>query len=293
LEVYGGSIYGNLTKTNAIGIRSLFQNYHAVGRQNAGTNDEGPLISFCEQGALIQENSTGHFDYCSIEDNVVGLRITNSSRVNCSGTNFKRNTQAVRADFDSNVFYDNNTIFNTGSVGANTENLVIQTFSSDISRSSYGNSGLGTDYITSPNTITGTTTSTPVLTKTLEQGMYAPVITSIRKPQQIKFIAYGTITGTTDAKQFKIRLGSTILASITNVSSDTGGWVCEGYITFTSPTIQSAMMSYYSHSGTQKVNIDTGTEDMNSSDKTLTFEVQLVNAADSITVTHAQFEVWG
>jgi len=54
------------------------------------------------------------------------------------------------------------------------------------------------------------------------------------------------------------------------------------------------MISYYSHSGTQKINVDdTGSENMNSSDKTLSFEVQLVNAADSVTVTMAQFEVWG
>ena len=292
-EIYGGSIYGNLTKTNTYGIRSIFNNYHAVGRQDAGTTNEGPLISFCTQGALIQENSTGHFDYCSIEDNIDGLRITNSSRVNCTGSNFKRNNRAIRADFDSNI-YRENTIFNTNTSDANNENIIAQTYSSDIARNAYSNSGTGTDYLTTPETITGTLTSTPILSKILEQGTFAPVLSSIRKPQQIKFIAYGSILGTAAVKQFKLRLGSTILASITNTSTDTGDWVCEGYVTFTSPSNQTAMISYYSHSGTQKINVDdAGSENMNSSDKTLTFEVQLVDVTDSVTVTMAQFEVWG
>lgn len=293
LEVQGGSIYGNATKTNTYGIRSIFQNKHAVGNQAALGAGEGPLISFCTQGALIQESSTGHFDSCSIEDCGVGLRVTVNSRINFSYTNFKRNTVAVRADFNSNVFGTDTAVFNTNTANANTENLVLQTYAENANEGAYANSGTATDYLTSAYTLTGSTTSTAILTKTLQQGLYSPVLSSIRKPIEIKFKAYGNITGTAAAKQFKLRMGSTILAAVTNVSTDTGSWYCEGNIMFLSPTLQTSCISYISNAGTVKVNQDGGTENMNASDKTLTFEVQLVNSADTVVVEAATFEVWG
>lgn len=293
LEMQGGSIYGNATKTNTYGIRSIFQNKHAIGNQGAAGAGQGPLISFCTQGALIQEFSTGHFDSCSIEDCVTGLRVTVNSRVNYSYTNFKRNSVAIRADFNSNVFGSDTAVFNTNTADANTENLVLQNYASNANEGAYANSGTATDYLTSAYTLTGSTASTAILTKTLQQGFYSPVQSSIRKPQEIRFRAYGTISGTAGTKQFKLRLGTTILTSVVNVAADTGAWVCEGNITFMSPTLQTAFISYMCNSGTVKVNQDGGTESMNSGAKTLTFEIQPTSAADTIVVEAATFEVWG
>jgi hypothetical protein len=293
LEVQGGLIYGNPTKTNTTGIRSLFHNRQAIGNQGAAGAGQGPLISFCTTGALLQESATGHFDSCSIEDCITGLRVTVNSRVNYSYTNFKRNGTAIRCDFSSNIFASDTAVFNTNTADANGENIIKQSFATNVDSDIYSNGGLATDYLTAPYTLTGTLVSIAILSKTLDQGVYAPILSSVRKPQEIKFRAYGTLSGTAGAKQFKLRMGSTILASVTNAASDDGNWCCEGNVTFLSPTSQTSMINYMSHLENVRVDVDDGTENMNAASKTLTFEVQLTNAADTVVVKSAVFEVWG
>jgi hypothetical protein len=52
-------------------------------------------------------------------------------------------------------------------------------------------------------------------------------------------------------------------------------------------------MGYTAHNAASKINTDTGTEDMRAGDVDLKFEVQLINAADTVVVTQAWFKVCG
>lgn len=286
LEVRGGRLDG----ATLYSIRSLFVNVHSIGNQGAGAAGQGPFISNAVTGLHVQEGSTGHSDYVTYEDCTDAIRVTVNSRVNFSGSEFARCSRGVRADGNSVIFYSSAN-FNDGTADECDENIVIQQGATDITRDAYSNSGVATAFA-GPVSHTGTLTSTALLTQTLKQSRFAPVQSGVRQPQVIKLTAFGSISGSAGAKQFKLRLGSTVLASITNTASDTD-WRCDGLLVFTSPTDQKAQITYLSHNSTVKINTDTGTEDMRAGDSDLTFEVQLTDIADTVTVTQAFFEVWG
>lgn len=282
LEVKGGILQ------NAAGaeIRSIFLNKHEIGNQQAGAVGEGPFFLNSVVGLVAQEGSTGHADYCTFTNCVDGIYATANARVNYSGSSFIGCTRGVRVSHGY-VFGISATFTSC------LENKVSQMYGIDAPRHNYSNGGLASDYITAPVTHTGTTASVAILTKELLQGDYCPNINSIRKPQHIEFVAFGTLSGTAGSKQFKLRLGSTLLASVTNSASDTGSWRAEGTVVFTDSNVQAANIAYKCNLGSNHINSDTGTEDLAAADADLMFEVQMVNAADSIVITHAHFKVWG
>lgn len=287
LEVKGGIL--NLASGAA--IRSIFLNKHEIGNQQAGAVGEGPFITNAQIGLYAQEGATGHSDYVEYEDCADGILCTVNARVNYTGSEFSRCTRGVRA-LQSYVFASSAN-FNDGTADACTENVISQMHGIQGPRDNYGNGGLASDYLTATVTHTGTTTSTPILSKTLERGLYCPNTSSIRKPQHIEFLAFGTQSGTAGTKQHKLRLGSTVLAVITNASTDTGDWRCEGAVVFTDSNAQQAFINYLTHLASVRVNADSGTEDLAAAAATLTYEVQLTNSADTVVVQHAHFKVWG
>jgi hypothetical protein len=287
LQVRGGILDG----ASLYSIRCLFRGYHSIGNQSAGAAGQGPFIRNAAIGFLAQEGCTGHSDYVTYEDCADAIRVTVNSRVNYSGSDFKRCTRAVRADANSVLFGANTAVFNDGTADENDENRVTQLGGVDIDRDAYANNVRVTDY-EGPVTLTGSTTSTAIMTKTLDQSCFAPNTNSIRKPQHIEFGCFGSISGSAGAKQFKLRLGSTLLATISNTAADTD-FQATGYVVFTSPTDQKASMGYTAHNAASKINTDTGTEDMRAGDVDLKFEVQLINAADTVVVTQAWFKVCG
>lgn len=290
VTVKGGDIYGTAGKAG-VGIKSMFLNKHEIGEQSAGAAGQGPRLRYLETGLHVQEGSTGHSDYVTYEDCTDGVRVTVNSRANFSGSEFERCTKAVRVDLNS-VIYASAADYGSGA-DACTENVVIQQGGAFSPRDNYANSGLATDYLTSAVTHTGTTASTAILTKTLTKGLFAPNVTSIRKPQHIRFVAYGTLSGTADTKQFKLRVGSTAIATITNAASDAGSWRCEGLICFKDSNVQDGNIQYTHHLTSTRVNSGTAAEDLAAADVDLKFEIQLSNSGDTVVVRHAHFEVWG
>lgn len=286
LEVKGGA----LENASLYSIRSIFNNKHEIGNQTAGAVGQGPFIRTANIGILAQECSVGHADYVTFDGCTDAIRATVCSRVNYSGSEFLNNTRAVRVDANS-ITYGDGADFNDGTADANAENIIQQTGGRDITEELYANTGSMTDFA-GPTNHTGTVASTAILTKTLLRSRFAPQLSSIRKPQAIKLTAFGSVTGSAGAKQFKLRLGSTVLATVTNAAADTD-WRVDGLLVFTSENDQKATINYLAHNGTVKVNTDTGTEDMQAADSDLTFEVQLVDAADTVIVQQAFFEVWG
>ena len=284
LEVKGGI----LNAASGAAIRSIFHNKHEIGNQQAGAVGEGPRITNALIGVYAQEGATGHADYVEFDTCTDGIFATVNSRVNYTGSSFTSCTRGVRS-LQAYCFAS------TATFTTCTENKVFQMFGVDAPRMNYGNSGLAVEYLgASAMTHTGTTASTDVLLMTIPQGDYCPNVTSTRKPQHIRFEAYGTMSGTADTKQFKLRLGSTLLATITNASTDTGGWHCRGMVTFHDSNVQSAVIHYGCHLvSNERISVDTGTDDLAAAAAELTFEVQLANAADTIVINHAHFETWG
>lgn len=294
LEVRGGDMYGTVGKVGT-GVRSLFKNYHSIGDQSAAGSMRGPRIRYMSAGILAQEGATGHSDSVAYEDCTDAIRVTVNSRVNYSYSDFKRCTRAVRCDFNSVVFGYDDSEFNDGTADANDEKIVISTGGRSVNRDTYGISPLATDFLIAPVTHTGTLASIAIFSKTLGAGEFAPVLYTTRKPQMIKFVAWGSQSGTAGTKQYKVRMGSTILASITNSATDAGDWRVSGEVIFSGYNTQMACIIYWPHASTSvtRTNNDTGTDDMRAASKTLSFEVQLNNVADTIIVEGVYFEVWG
>lgn len=287
LEVRGGILDG----ATQAAIKSFFNNEHQIGNQNAGAVGQGPWIKNAVFGLHAQEGATGHSDFVTYENCTTGILATVNARVNYNGSEFKRCGVAVRAGqaWVQGTISD----FHDGTADANTENIWLYEHGIAGPRDDYANGGLASNYAVGPTTLTGSTISTALLSKTLTRGLWAPTVGSIRKPQHIEFVAYGTQSGTAGTKQFKLRLGGTLLVSITNDASDTGNWVCRGNVTFTASNVQAAYISYDTHLSTQRVNCGTAAVDMKASNQSLQFEVQLSNAGDSVELLHAHFKTWG
>lgn len=282
LEVKGGI----LNAASGAAIRSIFHNKHEIGNQQAGATGEGPFITNAAIGVYAQEGATGHADYVTFTSCTDGIFATVNSRVNYTGSSFTSCSRGVRS-LQAYVFAS------TATFASCTENKVIQMHGIDGPRDNYANGGLATDYLNSANTLTGSTASTPILSKTLAAGDFAPNVTSIRKPQHIEFEAFGSQSGTAGTKQHKLRLGSTVLAVITNASSDAGDWRVRGSIYFLDSNVQAGYIEYATHLSSIRVNVDTGTEDLLASGGTLTYEQQLGSASDSVVTQAAHMKTWG
>ena len=284
LEVKGG-LHANVP-TGGAGVRSIFGCKHEIGNQAAGAAGQGPFFSNCDTGILAQEGATGHADYCTFTGCNLGIDCTTNARVNYSGAVFTSCGVGVRT-IDAYAFASSATFTSCG------ENKVTQMHGIDGPRMNYGNSALAMAYLSAPFTHTGNTNSTPVLTMSLGQGDFCPNLNSIRKPQHIDFWAYGTKAGTAGTKQYKLRIGSTLVGSVTVSASETGNWECSGRIVITDSNVQSGFIRHQGHNVVGLVNSATAAEDNAAGALTLGFELQLGNAGDSIVVNNAGFIVWG
>lgn len=297
LEIKGGVIYGNTnTALSRTGIRALFQCKLEIGNQLAGARGQGPRIEANRIGLLAQEGTTGHADFVTFANNGVGLRIPSRSRVNCTGSSFARHLQAIRADTNSDVFYNPGSVeFFTGTADANTENVIVQTgaICSGDEIDTYANMGLATDYLNTPYVLTGTTASTPILVKTLQRGYFAPVPTSARKPILIEVVGHGTFTGTGGTKQIKMRMGGSLIGATTTDAGITGPFQFHWVGMLRSPTSQSGSIAVLTHLNPTRVNSANLAIDMNAADVPLQFEAQLANAGDTITIESCVFKTWG
>lgn len=302
LEVRGGDFYGTAGKVGT-GIRSLFVNYHSIGNQAALGAGEGPRFRYLGVAALAQEGSTGHCDSATIEDCVYGLQATVNARFNYSYTDFKRCTRAVRCEAGAVVFGSSTAEFHTNTADANTENISITSGGVDVDRDLYANGVFAKEYMDAPVTHTGSTTNLTLLQKDIGQGEFCPSLSSIRSPQHIEGFVFGKFNAAlVDNVQFKLRLanapgtggtsaGLTVDAASVTASRD---FVYRFSCVFTSYNTQ-----YLSFDGgsnlypTYPVDVATATEDLHAAAKTLTLEIQLLNAADSVTIYHAHFKTVG
>lgn len=301
LEVRGGDFYGTVGKVGT-GIRSLFVNYHSIGNQAALGAGEGPRFRYLNTALLAQEGSTGHCDSATIEDCTFGLHATVNARFNYSYTDFKRCTRAIRCEAGSVIFGSSTAEFNTNTVDKNTENISITSGGVDVDRDLYANSVCAREYITVPVTHTGSTTSRTLLQKDISQGEFCPSVGSIRPPQHIEGTVFGKInTATlTGGVELKIRLanspgsggsraGITIPAGVT-----ARDFVFNFSCVFTSYNTQYLSFDGGMHLYTSTLaDVATSTENLQAVDKTLSLEIQLVDATDSVTIYHAHFKTVG
>ena len=256
----------------------------------------GPRLRYLTTGFLAQEGSTGHSDSVLYEDCLAGITATVNARVNYSYSNFKRCDRAIRAENNAVIFGYPTAEFNYfPSPDSNVESISVQSGAVDMDRDPNPNNCRATDYLNAPVTVTGSTGNIDLLTKTLKLGLFAPTVSSIRKPQHIEGKAFGTINATTAGNvQFKFRIGVTTSAGITlpagQVAAD---FVIDFSIVFTAYNRQYLSMRMSVHNRAALADVAAETLNLATTEWDLVFQCQLANPADSVTFKHVHFKTVG
>lgn len=270
------------------GVRSLQLNNHAIGIQNAGSQTNTAVFQSCYQAVLAQESSTGHVDWCTIQDCNSGIVVRVNARVNADGTSFKRNVADFRVDANGHVYITSNNVFGTGAdestnkvVTASGGNVTNNTVINGVELA-YGTieKSVATQYL---NQTYNPTVSTAFYTATLKAPFWRGTPTLITPIKKLYFRIYGTVNGTANNKRINVRLGSAVVG-ITYSATENGVFTADGYIYFTGPDAQYLFLNSERHLGTSaRKSMVKGTNVM-TSDITLTLEAQVDSAADSIQV---------
>lgn len=132
-----------------------------IGYGAASTADGTQITDCTESGIYWSRGSQGHVDYCLFEDNAIGFLVSENSRCDTVGCDFKRNTVAIRAR-TGGVFGEGGAanVFNTGTADANTTNVEYKAFSGDTAELGLAESWVRVDYDRTARSLSGTTPTT-------------------------------------------------------------------------------------------------------------------------------------
>lgn len=233
-------VEGGIIDNCRIGIRGYSNTVVTIGYNVPSqlyTDSNAPIIRNCtETGVLIYNMSTGHLDFCTIQGNVTGVTIQNSSRLHVWKNLIKNNTLYGVLVATSSTWYNDSNTFD-----GNARDYKHGAYSNEISQNE--------DYTPimkiTPTvfldkvTHTGTTAETYLNTinASLVHRLYANNF--ITKGQKMKIIVTGTFVGA-GTKTVNLRLGTTLISGFASVSGSTKSFCLE--------------IDYYAVSGTaQKV----------------------------------------
>jgi hypothetical protein len=268
---------------NGGAIRSLQLNQHHVGIQNAGVRTNTAIIRNNKTGVFIQENSTGHVDWCTFSGNEDAILVNVNARANLDGCSFDGNTRAVRLIGNGHAYIPSTCVFTNN--GAN----IIRTSGSHITSPvlfdtidpAYGthDSHIATQYI--GQTIQNAT-NTPFFTTYLKAPFWKDVVNSVTPMKKLKFRIFGSLVGTANTKALTLRLG-TDKASVTIPATDNGNFQYEGFIYFYDVNKQVIHLGGNTHLNSRRMAKTISTVDM-SADVKLTLEGQTADIADSVII---------
>ncbi len=280
-----GTAPGSRSGTGA-GIRSLMQSRHSIGLQNAGNLTAGPFFYECQNAIFIQESSTGHVDFATIEDsNTAGVACNVNSRANIDGTSFKRNGRDVRGTGNSHFYVSANTQFGTGVDESDIKySLMSGSTMTDDNRLfetgvAYGSDLkiLKTEY---PNqTISGA--SQNFHQTTLKGMVWRDIPNTTNLPKRVFVKVSGIISGTAGTKNIILKLGARSV-STTLPATATGAFEYTGTIYMRDFGLQYFTAKW--ETGTEKImHLFSGTESL-VSDTALDITAATANIGDSLTV---------
>jgi hypothetical protein len=290
-------------KSSGLGaaFRSLMQNNHYIGNQDATNVSMGCIVQNSSRGFFAQEFSTGHVNWITIQDCEDGVRLAVNSRVNGDGILFKRNTRGVNMDGSSHFNQTANTLFATG-VDANLTTFVRKSGSQTLGNfhiNGYEMSYSLTENIYEMKRVDQTYTATTV--QTFHTSVFkAPFWTTVRSAlvmgKRIKFKVFGTLTGSTTNKRVLARFSdgtSTQTLLLLFTSSDVGVFTAEGEIYFTTTNTQYLHMQGSRHVGTGVRHASIPATCDTTKDITLDLQCYVDAAGDSITIDLVELSVAG
>lgn len=287
-------IFNNCGYLNAGGgtgacIRSLQLNNHIIGVQSSGVRTNTAVFKNSYQAALLQESSTGHVDWCNVEDCVYGIVVRVNARANVDGTSFKRNGVDLRAEANGHVFISSNVLF--APAGADESANKVMTGTGGNITSSDVISGVELQYATIDKTFArsalaqtiNSTTATTFYTTTLKTPLWRNTPTNTSPMKKIFVRIIGTLNGTAGTKTVNLKLGG-VVAGVTFNAAETGSFFAEGFIFFTAQAGQTLLMKANRNGGTDtKIGKSSNTLVM-TTDVNVTLDASVGNVADAVVI---------
>jgi hypothetical protein len=271
------------------GIRSLQLNNHAIGIQNAGSNVLTAIFQNCYQAALLQESSTGHVDWCTVQDCIYGVVVRVNARANVDGTSFKRNGVDLRAEANGHIFISSNVQFAPSGIDESA-NKIMTGGGGNITSTSVID-GVEIQYSTTqkafartaPNQTINSITPTNIYTAKLKTPLWrnTPTVTSPMK--KLYFKLYGRLNGTTNNKRVNVMVGG-IKAELVFVAAETGVFEAEGTVFFTGTTAQQLFIKGIRNGGTDTKLTRTTSTLFLTTDTDFTLNAAVDDIADSIVI---------
>lgn len=274
---------------NGGAYRSLMQSRHAIGLQDAGTLANGPIVTFCRTGLFAQENSTGHSDFVTYEDNDTAVLLNASSRANVDGSSFKRNTKDIRGTLGSNAYVTVNNVFGTGTdesvskISMASGSHLIDDNRLFTNKLPANGASLRNVYTSFPGTVVSTIAATVVDTLTFAANVWRDTPNSVVPVKRVAVKIIGELTGTAGTKTVQCRFG-TSMVGLTFTATETGVFAADFILYFTGPATQQMLIQGYRHLGTSTRLSRAAATNAMTADTNLQVEAVVGSVADSVTI---------
>ena len=275
-----------------------FHGKFSVGTQHAGNLDNGPIFQNNYLGVLAQEHCDGHIDYCTFYSNATHIRFNICTRLNVSGSSFKKASGIGIWLQQNSLAYLNSITLGTGT-DANFINYICDTYSSiDVY---YATAGTISPSITDRcikravlgEVIQNTTPKKFFETSFLGQ-LFAEGYSSYAIPKAIRFCVRGSLSGTAGIKYVTARFGGSPATGIQFANTQTGQFVFRGEIILNNnPSMsQSCGSDSNIHQNPSRVNYGSLANDL-TSDFLFDLEANVADASDSITIASCEVYLSG
>jgi hypothetical protein len=267
-------------------IRTLQLTRQGIGIQNNGNQTNTAVFKNSYQALLCQESSTGHMDWCTVQDCTVGIVARVNARVNCDGTKFLRNSKDIAIDSNAHVYVSSNVVFGTGT--DESSNKVVTTSGGNVTNNTiitgkelaYTTVNKTLDMVYS-NQVVATTSNTVVYTATLKAPLWNTVPNSTSPMKKLFVRIYGAMNGSNSNKRITIRLGSTN-ATCTFANTDNGTFIAEGVVYFQGANAQYLFLESNRHLGSGPKQSRAFASNTMLADVNFTIEGQVDNALDNL-----------
>lgn len=225
LFVDGGDINGGRTGVTCISGTTLTLGHNDTASGTGHGPGVGPYIhDQTVQGVLIQENSTGHVDFTTVNNAVIGLDIVEKSRANCNTTVITNNSIGVKGRQSSS--YAKNGVTYSG----NTNDEVLESYSGEINRSgnfpTTARQWMDRTATTYQPGVAGFVIATPTIVRTITAAIKVNTWTTDVKSYRLKVV--GNSAGVGGTKVVAIDFAGGASWSFTLPAAGTGAWTCEG-----------------------------------------------------------------
>jgi hypothetical protein len=282
---------------NGGAIRSLQLNQHHVGIQSAGVRTNTAIIRNNKTGVFIQENSTGHVDWCTFDTNEDAILVNVNARANLDGCLFTNNVRGVRLIGNAHAYIPSTCVFtnNQGNIirtSGGQLNSPILFDNIDVSYSTEDQI-IDTEYV---NTDISNVVSQPFYTTYLKTPYWNNIVNSLSPIRKLEVKIFGTVTNNTGVegsgtKQINMRLGG-YKASVTLAITEQGDFYYVGYIYFVNPTTQYLLLEGNTHNNVKRVNRMTATN-LTTADMKLTLEAQTNQVLDKVHIDVVEIKMAG